>query len=496
MASVEREHKSKKEKKEKKEKREKHDVSDNEQEESNTGASSEAQSVEKKKKERWSEERKQEKRERLESEPKESRKRKLSDADESTVKARKSSVDVDIEDEDNLPRRRTRSMSEGEVCFNKMLSAEEYRKQHQISVVGKPGKDEDVFVAQAPLLTFADCPFASTIKRSLECAGFTTPTPTQAQAWPIALAGRDIITVAKTGSGKTIGFLLPAYHILLTQCRDRKRGPPAILVLAPTRELACQIEEEAVKFGRTSNIRSACCYGGSSKELQIRKIRNGIEILIATPGRLNDLIEMRNTVVMSEIKFLVLDEADRMLDMGFGKNGLICVAYMTIHYTCVSIEPQIRKIIDTIPKQRQSMMFTATWPREVQVLAREFLNNPVEIRFGEQNALNANKAIVQTIRVMGENDKQEQLQLLMKEISPTIDDQYPKTIIFVSRKSSCETLAQDLWNKGYWVDALHGDKQQFQRTKVMESFKRSQLRILVATDVAARGLGRGIMNLR
>ena len=135
------------------------------------------------------------------------------------------------------------------------------------------------------------------------------------------------------------------------------------------------------------------------------------------------------------------------------------------------------------------MMFTATWPREVQVLAREFLNNPVEIRFGEQNALNANKAIVQTIKVMGENDKQEQLQILMKEICPTIDEQYPKTIIFVSRKSSCEQLAQELWNKGYWVDALHGDKQQFQRTKVMESFKRSQLRILVATDVAARGLG-------
>ena len=310
MDTVESEHKSKKEKKERKEKREKHENSDEEPEQI---------TVEKKTKERWSEEKKQEKREKLEAESKEPRKRKLSDADESSVKTKKVSVAEIDDDDENAPRRRTRSMSEGEVSFNKMLSAEEYRKQHKISVVGKPGKDETVYEPHAPLLTFADCPFASTIKRSLECAGFTTPTPTQAQAWPIALAGRDIITVAKTGSGKTIGFLLPAYHILLTQCRDRKRGPPAILVLAPTRELACQIEEEAVKFGRTSNIRSACCYGGSSKELQIRKIRNGIEILIATPGRLNDLIEMRNTVVMSEIKFLVLDEADRMLDMGFGK---------------------------------------------------------------------------------------------------------------------------------------------------------------------------------
>jgi len=317
------------------------------------------------------------------------------------------------------------------------------------------------------MTTFESTPYAAPIRKALDAAGFASPTPTQAQAWPIALAGRDVITVAKTGSGKTCGFLLPAFHLLQNK-KGVLRGPPAILVLAPTRELACQIEEEAVKFGRSANMRSTCAYGGAPKGLQIRKIQSGLEVLIATPGRLNDLIEM-GVVNLKHIQFLVLDEADRMLDMGF--------------------EPQIRLIIEKLPKEHQTMMFTATWPKEVQKLAREFLVNPVEIKFGENNKLNANKAIKQVIKVISESDKPNTLKAVLDEINASKKpEQVPKTIIFVSRKHACDKLANELWDSGYSVDSLHGDKQQFMRTKVMDQFKLGKLKVLVATDVAARGL--------
>jgi ATP-dependent RNA helicase DDX5/DBP2 len=355
-------------------------------------------------------------------------------------------------------------MSDAEDSMLGAMSPEAFRTLHQISVIIS-SRD---YTCPPPMATFASTPFSAPIRRSLDAAGFSHPTPTQAQSWPIALDGRDVITVAKTGSGKTCGFLLPAYHRLTTHNSDRRRGPPAILVLAPTRELACQIEQEAIKFGRSSNMRTACCYGGSPKGLQIRKLQQGIEVLIATPGRLNDLLEMR-VVDLSQVCFLVLDEADRMLDMGF--------------------EPQIRTIIEKIPKERQSMMFTATWPREVQTLAREFLHKPVEIRFGEVDSLNANKAITQIVRVINEGEKSDKLREVLSELNPSGDVlNIPKTIIFVSTKHGCDQLANELWSAGYSVDSLHGDRQQFQRTKVMEQFKRGTLKLLVATDVAARGL--------
>ena len=279
---------------------------------------------------------------------------------------------------------------------------------------------------------------------------------------------RDIITIAKTGSGKTCGFLLPAFHRLLNSPAPARRGSPRVLVLAPTRELAMQIEVESTKFGRTSNIRSTCCYGGAPKSIQIRKIQQGLEVIIATPGRLNDLIEMK-VVNLSQIMFLVLDEADRMLDMGF--------------------EPQIRSVVGHLPTERQTMLFSATWPREIQNLAFEFLKNPVQIKFGVQNQLNANKDVTQVIKMVTEGEKSDTLMKIIAEINPeNKPEKIPKTIVFVSRKHSCDSLANDLWNAGYSVDSLHGDKQQFMRTRVMDQFKRSQLRVLVATDVAARGL--------
>jgi ATP-dependent helicase YprA (DUF1998 family) len=215
--------------------------------------------------------------------------------------------------EDVVRRVRTRSMSDAEEQFRieTNVSAEEFRSTQQITIVGKDVNGTGDYKCPDPFLTFAQCPFSSPVRRALDMAGFSNPTPTQAQSWPIALQGRDIITVAKTGSGKTCGFLLPAFHRLLPELQARKRGVAGILVLAPTRELAVQIEEEAVKFGKTSFLRSVCVYGGAPKSLQIRKIQQGIEILIATPGRLNDLLEMK-CVDLSYITFLVLDEADRM----------------------------------------------------------------------------------------------------------------------------------------------------------------------------------------
>jgi len=255
-------------------------------------------------------------------EKKDSRKRDR-DEDESDVEDRNESKHdkrrkddsgeaVKVVAEEEYVRRRTRSMSDAEEHFKlaPTENPEEFRKLHQISLVGKEENGGE-YKCPDPMTTFASTPFSPQIRKALDAAGYSHPTPTQAQSWPIALQGRDIITVAKTGSGKTCGFLLPAFHRLVPALEKRRRGVPGVLVLAPTRELACQIEEEAIKFGRSSNLRAACAYGGAPKGLQIRKLQAGVEILIATPGRLNDLIEMR-VVDLSQVLFLVLDEADRM----------------------------------------------------------------------------------------------------------------------------------------------------------------------------------------
>jgi ATP-dependent RNA helicase DDX5/DBP2 len=195
------------------------------------------------------------------------KKKRKADSDEAPKKSAAISGDEDVP-----TRRRTRSLSNAEESYQPGQSAADFHKSHQITVTGQNESQSGPFVCPPPMITFESTPFSSAIRKSLDAAGFPNPTPTQAQAWPIALQGRDVITVAKTGSGKTCGFLLPAIHRLLLT-KDRKRGPPGILVLAPTRELACQIEEECVKFGRSSNIRSTCAYGGAPKSLQIRKIQ-------------------------------------------------------------------------------------------------------------------------------------------------------------------------------------------------------------------------------
>ena len=299
-----------------------------------------------------------------------------------------------------------------------------------------------------------------------------------------------MICIAKTGSGKTCGFLLPSFHQYIQNKSTGKqtgRGP-ALLVLAPTRELACQILEETQKFGRPLGMRSICCYGGSPKYAQIQAFERGVECCIATPGRLNDLLEMKKAN-LSNVKFVVLDEADRMLDMGF--------------------EPQIRSIMAKVPDsdKRQTLLFSATWPKEIQRLAFDFLKDPVQINVGEVNVLNANKDITQKIVMCNEDDKADKLKAILTDLMNSVDKmeekpvatnsrkpmnlggkKHAKVIVFVAKKFVAHELANQLWDEGFAVDSLHGDREQWERTKVISAFKDGTLRMLIATDVAARGL--------
>jgi ATP-dependent RNA helicase DDX5/DBP2 len=238
------------------------------------------------------------------------------------------SKDLNEEKKDDGPdakRRRTRSMDEAESAkaktkAEKSLTPEEWRKEQTITLRGH-GKNSTLTEFVAPYIEFSDAPFSDRIQKTLLAAGFARPTSIQAQCWPLAGEGKDLISVAKTGSGKTCGFLLPVFHDheKLTGGRSGGYTKPVCLVLAPTRELCVQISEESQKFGRPLGIRSVCCYGGSSKYPQIQAMQRGVECIIACPGRLNDLIEMRKCD-LSGIKYLILDEADRMLDM-------VCINY-------------------------------------------------------------------------------------------------------------------------------------------------------------------------
>ncbi|KAJ0779042.1 putative RNA helicase [Helianthus annuus] len=204
-------------------------------------------------------------------------------------------------------------------------------------------------------------------------AGFASPTPIQAQTWPIALQNRDTVAIAKTASGKTLGYLIPAF-MLLRHCNNNPQNGPTVVVLAPTRELATQIQDEDIKFGRSIRISCTCLYGGAPKGPQLKELERGADIVVATPGRLNDILEMRK-VDFRQVSLLVLDEAVRMLDMGF--------------------EPQIRKIVNEIPPRRQTLMYTATWPKEVRKIAGDLLVNPVQVNIGNADELAANKSITQ-----------------------------------------------------------------------------------------------------
>lgn len=331
-------------------------------------------------------------------------------------------------------------------------SAASYQQRNEITVSGN-----DV---PMPMTSFEEIGLPSEILRELLQAGFPAPTPIQAQSWPIALQSRDIVAIAKTGSGKTLGYLIPAF-MHLKRVRKNPQMGPTVLVLSPTRELATQIQDEAVKFGRSARISCTCLYGGAPKGPQLRDLSRGVDIVVATPGRLNDILEMRR-VSLSQISYLVLDEADRMLDMGF--------------------EPQIRKIVKEVPARRQTLMYTATWPKEVRKIAADLLLNPVQVNIGNVNELVANKSITQNVEIVSPMEKQRRVEQIVRSQEPG-----SKIIIFCSTKKMCDQLTRSL-SRQFGTAAIHGDKSQGERDYVLNQFRTGRCPVLVATDVAARGL--------
>lgn len=307
-------------------------------------------------------------------------------------------------------------------------------------------------------MSFDQVQLPQTLIQPMLQSGFQAPSPIQSRAWPIAIAGRDVIGIAKTGSGKTLGFLLPAFARCLS---ERISGSPIMLVMAPTRELAVQIDADAKRFAGSAGIVTALAYGGAPKGPQLADLRRRPQLLTGTPGRLNDFIEGR-MINLGDVKFLVLDEADRMLDMGF--------------------EPQIRKVIANVPSRRQTMMFTATWPKEVRRMAQDFFQDPVEIRIGNADELQANADIEQKVIICNTmRDKETQL-------CNTLRNADGQVIIFTKTKKMCDQLSRSLDRMGVKCEAIHGDRDQRERDIALNSFKSGQAKILVATDVAARGL--------
>eukprot|EP00928_Gymnodinium_smaydae_P026474 TRINITY_DN2077_c0_g6_i1.p1 TRINITY_DN2077_c0_g6~~TRINITY_DN2077_c0_g6_i1.p1 ORF type:complete len:623 (+),score=155.07 TRINITY_DN2077_c0_g6_i1:134-2002(+) len=309
--------------------------------------------------------------------------------------------------------------------------------------------------------------FPRDIRDALKEAGFPGPSQIQAYTWPLGLRGKDIIGIAATGSGKTLAFLLPAFTAMLDDGIRPERDGPGLLVLSPTRELAQQIENEAARFGKYCGMRSVAMYGGSPKGGQMAKYRGGVHCIVACPGRLNDFLE-GGQVRLEGCRKLVLDEADRMLDMGF--------------------EPQIRKILAKVPRKRHTLFFTATWPREVRKLAEEILNRPYKVMIGNRDELKGNQDITQVVRVVDAYQKNDVILGILRDAGLADRDSYGKCLVFCNTKRMCEQLSQTLARYGMPCAAIHGDKDQMQRDDALNGLKRGRIKILCATDVAARGL--------
>nr|XP_046468760.1 probable ATP-dependent RNA helicase DDX5 isoform X2 [Neodiprion pinetum] len=314
-----------------------------------------------------------------------------------------------------------------------------------------------------PIQYFEEGNFPSYVMEGIRRQGYAQPTAIQAQGWPIALGGKDLVAIAQTGSGKTLGYILPAIVHIINQPRLNSGDGPIALILAPTRELAQQIQEVANCFGETASVRNTCVFGGAPKGPQAHDLERGVEICIATPGRLIDFLE-KGTTNLRRCTYLVLDEADRMLDMGF--------------------EPQIRRIIEQIRPDRQVLMWSATWPKEVRALAEDFLSNYTHLNIGSLT-LSANHNIIQIVDVCQEFEKDIKLFRLLQEIGTEKEN---KTIIFVETKRKVDDITRNIRRDGWQALSIHGDKNQQERDHVLQEFRSGRAPILVATDVAARGL--------
>ncbi|KAK3878455.1 hypothetical protein Pcinc_016913 [Petrolisthes cinctipes] len=340
-----------------------------------------------------------------------------------------------------------------DIAALSIIQVHELRTKLGIKVTG--------FDAPKPVTSFGHFGFDEALMKAIRKSEYTQPTPIQSQSVPIALSGRDAIGIAKTGSGKTAAFIWPMLVHIMDQRELAPGEGPIGLILAPTRELAQQIYTEARRFGKVYNIQVVCAYGGGSKWEQSKALECGAEIVVATPGRMIDMIKMKATNIQ-RVTTLVLDEADRMFDMGF--------------------EPQVRSICDHVRPDRQTLLFSATFKKKVERLARDVLTDPVRVVQGELGE--ANQDVTQIIRLLksGNHKWSWLLQRLVEFMSSgTI-------LIFVTKKANAEELCNNLVNKEFEALLLHGDMSQFERNEVITAFKKKEKPILVATDVAARGL--------
>jgi len=309
------------------------------------------------------------------------------------------------------------------------------------------------------MTTFESLGLAPPLLRALVAAGYTEPTPIQAQAIPPALLGRDVQGIAQTGTGKTAAFALPILHRLLA---DRRRAPPRgcrVLVLSPTRELASQIAESFVTYGKGTGIRVAVMFGGTPKGRQARAVANGIDVLVACPGRLMDHMG-DHAVRLDATEVLVLDEADHMLDLGF-------------------IIP-IRRIVGTLPRDRQTMFFSATMPSEISQLANVMLRDPVHVAVNP--AVTTAARVEQRVIMVDTARKRQVLSNLLR------DDAMGRTLVFTRTKHGADRVTEHLERAGQAAAAIHGNKSQGQRERALAAFKEGRVRVLVATDIAARGI--------
>ncbi|MFC0134552.1 DEAD/DEAH box helicase [Massilia eurypsychrophila] len=316
--------------------------------------------------------------------------------------------------------------------------------------------------AEQPVPRFDQFGLSPEILRALSDQGYVHPTPIQAQAIPIVLQGRDVMGAAQTGTGKTAGFSLPIIQLLLAHASasmSPARHPVRALILTPTRELAVQVAENVKAYAQHTPLRSTVVFGGMDMKPQTVILRGGVEIVIATPGRLLDHVEQKN-VSLGQVQMLVMDEADRMLDMGF--------------------LPDLQRIINMLPKQRQNLMFSATFSPEIKKLANSFLNDPVVIEVARSNQT-ADK-VTQVVYKVSESNKVEVVEFLIR------GRDLKQVLVFSNTKIGASRLSRHLEQSGIKATAIHGDKTQQERMAALEAFKKGDIDVLVATDVAARGL--------
>ncbi|MGQ9724068.1 MAG: DEAD/DEAH box helicase [Tepidimonas sp.] len=309
---------------------------------------------------------------------------------------------------------------------------------------------------------FSELNLAEPLARAVAEMGYATMTPIQARAIPVVLQGRDVMGAAQTGTGKTAAFSLPLLQRLLRHANNSTspaRHPIRALVLLPTRELADQVAQQIQQYAKYTPLRSAVVFGGVDMKPQVEALRKGVEILVATPGRLLDHIEAK-TAVLHQVEYVVLDEADRMLDIGF--------------------LPDLQRILSYLPKQRTTLLFSATFSPEIKRLAASYLQDPVVIEVARANSTAA--TVEQRFFRVEEEDKRQALKQLVR------NQQVKQAFVFVNSKLGCARLARALARDGFRVAALHGDKNQDERLKALEAFKQGQVDLLVCTDVAARGL--------